>query len=93
MVLASAISAPLSASTHGSLKFRIPNSILKFKMAPRSASRRRAAPDTEGLKVAQEVAHEVEEKLRLVFIFERFSGRKRRRWLNHFFLFKYTTAE
>ncbi len=91
MVLTSAISAPLSASTHGSLKFRIPNSILK--MAPRSASRRRATPDTEGLKIAQEVAHEVEEKLRLVFIFERVYGRKRRRWLNHSFLVKYTTAE
>ena len=64
MIVASANSRSLSGCHHRSLEIRIPNPIFKsLKMAPRSVSKRRAAPDTEGLKVAQEVAHEVEETL------------------------------
>jgi hypothetical protein len=65
MIRASVISKPLSVYCQGSLTFPIPSqSIFKsLKMAPRRVSLRRAAPETEGLKVAQEVAHEVEENL------------------------------
>lgn len=64
MIVASAVSTPLSVNYHRSLKISTPNQTFKsLKMKTRSVSKRRAAPDTEGLKVAQEVAHEVEETL------------------------------
>lgn len=64
MVVASAISAPFSVNYRKSHEISIRKQTFKsLKMKTRSVSRRRAAPDTEGLKTAQEVAHEVEETL------------------------------
>jgi hypothetical protein len=62
MSIAIGFSAPCSVNCHRSLKIS-KQTFKSLKMKTRSVSRRRAAPDTEGLKVAQEVAYEVEETL------------------------------
>jgi hypothetical protein len=64
MILTSGLSPPFLTNYQRSPALLITNQFLtSLIMQPRTLSKRRAAPDTEGLKVAQDIAHEVEERL------------------------------